>query len=1674
MFRKSFILALVFVSAVNYVAADNSKKCRSSRIPIQGTEAEIVYQDGQKAKIENLHQKGRNDLERMDFNDIEAVYLRDNKTGIIAKHEIKDIRVSSNWILEKRAEFDAKQNQKKRYNKSKELLDNEINAIGENNIIYAPSQLIVGFDEGTGYDEIYGIINNVGGEIIQESLLDKVYLVFFPTTKNLDDIILVLNESGKVSYAHHNRKLKKLSITPNDFIIDDSVLLHQRNESAFDALSLPAAWGFFDINNDGAINQSEDDAFHNVVIAIVDTGVDYNHYDLVDRMWINSVELNGVSGDDDDGNGFDDDIRGWNFNIIDNNDPMDTDGHGTHVAGIASATTDNRIGTEGMAGVAWAATIMPVKRGDWEWNSINAITYAANNGADIINMSFGQTLLEFSEAYQDAIDTAYYDKDCVFVGAAGNDGDPTPKVPARLNRVVCVGGLRADYNTRYEDSNYGEGLDVMAPWSIVSTMPISKGLPLDLGYNEGTSMSTPFVSGIAALMRAAAPHHTSIQITQLLESSQVCDDLGTAGWDEETGWGRINAYKAVKSVIAEITPIAHENGTMSPADGFWVERGRPASFTATPINSDYEVDYWLAFYQESGYSETVQTGGISCTVQANEDMIMHVYFKESDSGPDPFGDLEVLSPAESPYTTGDETPTFEFRVPDGTDRIEWHNTTSSDSDNIYYNNQRWRGSVYVIEGTNNLSFTAYDSENNALASTNFVVIKISNTRTVTVNSDNCEWGYYWQGNPGVHNSTGGILVGWFHHPSTGDYGWEQAVVRFDIPNLPGRIPGSVISSQFRVKLEEIMSVRAGICDITAAAIWPDWQFDVDEVTWNTRPGWDGGTAWITDTDSAIEAKVETPGSTKISYYDFDASQAVEYWVSGVTNKGFRLKATGRPFDSGSYPVTETCERYFDGDGFRLTIEYQYDTDPPTLNITSPANNTTVSNTTTSITVSGTASNNSNTSISSVTWKNNTTGETGTASSTTSWSFSTGLAVGANQIAVTAKDAVDNTASQIIIVNRAEPDTTSPDNVTNCSTIPYPEAIVLKWQNPTNLDFAGVLILKSENPVSATLTNGIFYLMGENIGNAEVLYAAEVTSIVDAGLNPFEKYYYKIYAYDDFYNYASGVALFGIPLPQPDITGEGVVNLLDYSSLASEWASDCNDLNNWCNKADIDRSGEVGITDLLVIAENWLNGVAIQEGTPIFVANHSFETPVIDSDIYLAIPAVSAWTEEETDVIFGSNIGTLRNLPLKHPETIINVDGKQMAFIGGDGINTLYQDLSATYQAGKIYEMKAGASYCPELEPQLGSLRLGFYYIDPNTLNRIDITSSYQPPTALTTYMLKECSVLLPTVKSDDPWAGANIGIFIQDSGSLSGFWNVDNIRAAEHEGMPGSGTAANPFLISTRQQLESVNWNPLAHYKLVNNIDLSGHSYYGALIYVFDGVFDGNNHKITGLTVTGDHPLGSGLFGLIFISGQVFNLGIESATVTGYWGVGGLAGLNEGTISRCYASTDNRSSFTDEPNPIGGLVGYNSGIIEYCYATGTVEGLECGGLVGYNCEGVISNCYTNTNVHGEVLAGGLCGLLGEDLSPGLIENCYATGIVVCNEAVGGMCGFLSPGSIITNSYWDVETSGIGSDGDDNFGATGKTTAEMKTQNTFKDWDFTSTWNIEEGNCYPYFRRQELP
>ena len=291
-----------------------------------------------------------------------------------------------------------------------------------------------------------------------------------------------------------------------------------------------------------------------VTVAVVDSGIATRHPEFRSQLWRNSGEIpdNGI---DDDRNGYVDDINGWDFSdaptlpgsgdwMVRDNEPEDETGHGTHVSGIIAAEANNGIG---LAGIAWECRLMPLRAGfkygggEYLQNDdlAAAIVYAADNGAQVINMSWGDTvnafIIEDAVAYADA-------RGCVLVGAAGNSGALGSYYPAALKTVISVAGLGQEKQL-YSDSNFGATVDIAAPGEEISSTYLNGGYQ----NRSGTSMAAAHVSGVASLLRAANPDYTNREVSEILIATAEPLFISVL-----VGAGSLDAYAAL-TASTEIT-----------------------------------------------------------------------------------------------------------------------------------------------------------------------------------------------------------------------------------------------------------------------------------------------------------------------------------------------------------------------------------------------------------------------------------------------------------------------------------------------------------------------------------------------------------------------------------------------------------------------------------------------------------------------------------------------------------------------------------------------------------------------------------------------------------------------------------------------------------------------------------------------------------------------------------------------------------------------------------------------------------------------------------------------------------------------------------------------------------------------------------------------------------------
>jgi len=385
-------------------------------------------------------------------------------------------------------------------------------------------------------------------ELSERYGLNRTFIFNAPAASDIPKLAEAYQALAAVVYAEPNfiaRAVQSSSrgaaydgieLTPNDPLYPDQ-WAHENTGQA-----IPYSGGGtvgtpgVDIDTDLAWDLHTGD--NSIILSIIDTGVDYNHPEFAGRI-----------------------VAGYDF-INNDNDPMDDGNHGTACAGIAAAAGNNGIG---VAGVNWGCQIMPVKvlnaSGSGSYASIaNGITFAADNGSRVLSLSLGGT--SSSSTLLNAVNYAY-GLDCVIMAARGNNNNVISFYPASYANAIAVGAISpcderknpssCDGETWW-GSSYGSDLDFMAPGTRIHTTDITGSGGYSSGdYTStfnGTSSATPFAAGVAALLRSYIPVLTNADIRQRMRDTAI--DMGTPGFDNETGYGRINAYNALIAPFPDI------------------------------------------------------------------------------------------------------------------------------------------------------------------------------------------------------------------------------------------------------------------------------------------------------------------------------------------------------------------------------------------------------------------------------------------------------------------------------------------------------------------------------------------------------------------------------------------------------------------------------------------------------------------------------------------------------------------------------------------------------------------------------------------------------------------------------------------------------------------------------------------------------------------------------------------------------------------------------------------------------------------------------------------------------------------------------------------------------------------------------------------------------------------
>jgi len=379
------------------------------------------------------------------------------------------------------------------------------------------------------------------------------------------------NRNPNVEYAVVN-SIAHAFVSPNDPLyelqwhLDDSSSPNPVGGTNGGGINIEPAWDI----SDGT----------GVIVAVLDSGVAYEDYGTKYKL---APDLENTHF-----------VAGWDFV---NNDahPNDDNSHGTHVAGTIAQSTDNGIG---VAGVAYNCTIMPVKvlnkRGSGTLDQlVDGIYFATNNSADVISMSLGWPPgYDPGKPLKDALDYAY-NNGVTIVSASGNDYASQVSYPAAHDKCIAVGATKYD-ETRAGYSNYGPALDIMAPGGdsvdqngdgyydgvLQNTFNPNTKNPRDFGYwfFTGTSMATPHVSGVAALLISAGVASTPDQVREALQST--AEDKGSESWDSEYGWGIVDAHAALLWTAEQDEPSVLTTIVVSPSSATLII-GDTEQFTAT-------------------------------------------------------------------------------------------------------------------------------------------------------------------------------------------------------------------------------------------------------------------------------------------------------------------------------------------------------------------------------------------------------------------------------------------------------------------------------------------------------------------------------------------------------------------------------------------------------------------------------------------------------------------------------------------------------------------------------------------------------------------------------------------------------------------------------------------------------------------------------------------------------------------------------------------------------------------------------------------------------------------------------------------------------------------------------------------------------------------------------------
>ena len=527
---------------------------------------------------------------------------------------------------------------------------------------YVDGEVLIVLNEGYEPEASFSPGKILGLSLIKEIKLKwaTVYRMRIDNGQSVESMVSTLKTFPHVRYAEPNNYVYPCTVpySPNDPYYecdcdyDDDPWTCSYDQWGPSVLGASLCWPEYKGDSD-------------VIVAVLDTGANYNHEDLVNQLWINEGEIPDNNIDDDE-NGYIDDWRGWDFGG-DDNDPWDNYGHGTPCAGIVAAEQDNHKGCSGIA-PGCKVMVLSMHGGGYTSAVIEGAQYAYDNGASIVSMSFGDDY--DNEIMHETFTSVYEDGNGILLTASAGNDDTTEKFyPASWPEVVKVGASysfsgtfqRADV-ARYSfgwGSNYGEDLDLLAPGTNYVTTHANYFDDEYWGINHpgfaGTSCACPCVAACLALLKSAYPDLTAAELRQRL--LDTCDDLYTPGHDIESGWGRANVWRAIYGSEPN-EDICDENGHIPhPGDGDWFFDN--IFDVSTSADYDFE-DIFVLDVGDNGLFRLeidIMTTG--------EDLDMEIYDNPELSG-EPlivfFGPNGMDKPRESLEFLTSQGPTYYLRV----------------------------------------------------------------------------------------------------------------------------------------------------------------------------------------------------------------------------------------------------------------------------------------------------------------------------------------------------------------------------------------------------------------------------------------------------------------------------------------------------------------------------------------------------------------------------------------------------------------------------------------------------------------------------------------------------------------------------------------------------------------------------------------------------------------------------------------------------------------------------------------------------------------------------------------------------------------------------------------------------------------------------------------------------